>query len=239
MSIYSYLKSFISEETQKKYYPLKISVCKVFYFLGAPFRYLLTLQKLHNIKKRIRNKEVIRLNLGCGTDYKEGWINIDNNSDFNITKLDLNWDLSRGLPFPENSVDFIFNEHFLEHLSVEQGKVFLKSCLKVLKPGGVIRIAMPDLERTVAAYYDENWKENPALKKFNLTFIETRAEKINIAFRWWGHQWLYDYEELERRIREVDPSVTITKCSIGKSEYPDLCGLETRDESVLIAEIKK
>ncbi|MBR0190715.1 MAG: methyltransferase domain-containing protein [Thermoguttaceae bacterium] len=239
MSVYSYLKSFQSEETQKKYYPLKVSILKVFYFLVAPFRFFLTLHNLYKIKKRIHSKEVIKLNLGCGTDYKEGWINIDNNSDYNISKLDLNWNLSRGLPFPANSVDFIFNEHFLEHLSVEQGKVFLKSCLKVLKPGGVIRIAMPDLAKTVASYYDEHWKENPSLKKFNLTFIKTRAEKINISFRWWGHQWLYDYEELERRIREVDSSAIITKCNNGKSDYSELCGLETRDESILIVEVTK
>lgn len=181
----------------------------------------------------------IKLHIGCGTDYKEGWINIDNNSDQNITKLDLNWDLRNYLPFPSESIDFIFNEHFLEHLTVEQGKDAIREFLRVLKPGGVIRIAMPDLDVTVADFYNEDWKNLHVIKKFNLDFIQTRAELINISFRWWGHQWLYNYEELERRIREVDSRVTITQCELRKSEHPDLRNLETRDESTLIAEITR
>lgn len=182
---------------------------------------------------------LVKLNIGCGTDYKEGWINIDNNSDHNITRLDLNWDLRHYLPFPSGSVDFIFNEHFLEHLSVEQGKAAIREFLRVLKPGGVIRIAMPDLEDIVAFFYDKNWKDLPTLKRFSLTFVKTRAELININFRWWGHQWLYNYEELERRVHEVDPSIIIVKCEHNKSEIPTLCNLETRDESTLVVEITK
>ncbi|MDO4574085.1 MAG: methyltransferase domain-containing protein [Planctomycetia bacterium] len=181
----------------------------------------------------------IKLNVGCGTDYKPGWINLDNNSDHNIKQLDLNWDMRYYMPFPSESVDFIFNEHFLEHLTVEQGKSAIQEFLRILKPGGVLRIAMPDLENTVKAYYDEDWRNSPTLKKFGLTFIQTRAERINIGFRWWGHQWLYDWEELERRIREVSETVQITRCALRQSEYPELRDLETREESVLIAEVRK
>jgi len=95
----------------------------------------------------IIQKGNIKLHLGCGTIYKEGWINIDNNSDKNIQKLDLDWDLRNSLPFPDNSVDFIFNEHFLEHLTVEEGIQAIKDFFRVLKPGGTMRIAMPDLEK--------------------------------------------------------------------------------------------
>lgn len=71
--------------------------------------------------KDILQKECIKLHIGCGTVYKEGWINIDNNSDNNIKKLDFMWDLRKPLPLPENSVDFIYNEHFLEHLTADEG----------------------------------------------------------------------------------------------------------------------
>jgi len=148
-------------------------------------------KKLHNDKniKKLIQKDLIKLHLGCGTIYKDGWINIDNNCDNNIQKLDLNWDLRTSLPFPDNSVDFIYNEHFLEHLTVEEGISAIKDFFRVLKNNGVMRIAMPDLERTVKAYFDENWKENnkALFEKFGLTFIQTRAERINISFRWWGH----------------------------------------------------
>ncbi len=188
---------------------------------------------------KYQNKQ-LKLNLGCGTDYKPDWINIDNNSYKNIKKLDINWDLSRGIPFENNSVDFIFNEHFLEHLTVEEGQTFLKDCKRVLKKGGVLRISMPDLENTVKDYFNPNWKEEKKdfYKKFGLDFIKTRAEKINISFRWWGHKWLYDGEELERRLKEAGFN-NIKFCNLRESEYPDLRNLETRNESTLIAEVIK
>src|SRR5690349_5178775 len=102
--------------------------------------------------KKLLDRKVVKLNIGCGTDYKKGWINIDNNSDQNIEKLDLNWDLRYPLPFPENSVDFIFNEHFMEHLTVEEGIHANKDFLRVLKKGGILRIATPDLENVVDHY---------------------------------------------------------------------------------------
>ena len=45
-------------------------------------------------------------------------------SDNNIKKLDFMWDLRKPLPLPENSVDFIYNEHFLEHLTADEGGGF-------------------------------------------------------------------------------------------------------------------
>lgn len=167
-------------------------------------------------------------------------MNIDNNSDHNIQKLDLDWDLRQPLPLPDNSVDFIFNEHFLDHLTVEEGQKSIKDFMRVLKPNGVMRIAMPDLANTVKAYYDENWKENSReyFQKFGLTFIQTRAELINIGFRWWGHKWLYDFEELYRRLREAG-CVNIKRGNLRESEHQELRNLETRDESTLIAEVVK
>ena len=196
-----------------------------------------------NVQIDIRNlvpEGFIKLHLGCGTVYKDGWINIDNNSDNNIQKLDINWDLRKPLPFPDNSVDFIYNEHFLEHLTVEEGQKSLKDFYRVLKIGGVMRIAMPDLERTVAAYSDMNWKENSkeAFEKFGLTFIQTRAERINIGFRWWGHQWLYDWEELERRLKEAGCE-QIKRCTIFESDHEELKNLESRKESILVVEVTK
>ena len=183
-------------------------------------------------------KGSVKLNLGCGTDYKKGWINIDNNSDNNIEKLDLNWDLTKPLPFKDNSVDFIFNEHFIEHLTVEEGQAAVKDMMRVLKPGGVIRIATPDLEVTVDKYLHTPIDKDPTLKTFGLEWIETRAERINVVFRRWGHKWLYDWEELERRLKEAG-CTKIKRCALGKSRHPELRNLEIRDESRLIAEVTK
>lgn len=192
------------------------------------------------VSKKIKNNEKIMLHLGCGTIYKEGWINIDNNSDDNICKLDLNWDLRFPLPFADNSVDFIYNEHFLEHLTAEEGQRAIKDFMRVLKLEGVMRMAMPDLKDTIKMYLDNNWKETNKefLEKFGLTGIQTKAEMLNVNFRWWGHKWLYDWEELERRLKDVG-ATQIKKCEIFKSDYCELNDLETRNESTLVVEFKK
>lgn len=185
--------------------------------------------------------KLLKLHVGCGTIYLPGWVNIDNNSDSNIERLDLNYDIRYPLPFPDGSVDFIFNEHFLEHLTVEEGQRVIKEFLRVLTPsrgGGVLRIAMPDLKSTIAAYNDPDWKEQPDIKRFHLDFIQTRAELLNISFRWWGHQWLYDWEELERRLREAGGQ-TIERCAHSESRHPELRNLENRAASTLIAEVVK
>lgn len=190
------------------------------------------------VKQLLEREGDIKLNVGCGTDYKDGWINIDNNSDANIEKLDLNWDLRHPLPFPENSVDYIFNEHFIEHLTVEEGQAAIKDLMRVLKPGGVMRIATPDLEVTVDKYINLSLEEDSAIKKFNLEFIKTRAERINVGFRYWGHKWIYDWEELSRRLREAG-CMKVKRVELRESKHIALRNLETRDESTLIAEITK
>lgn len=183
-------------------------------------------------------KGPIMLNVGCGTDYKKGWINIDNNTDHNIEKLDLNWDLRNPLPFSDESVDYIFNEHFMEHLTPEEGINANRDFLRVLKKGGVLRIAMPNLKDSVALYMDKNWRKHPVLKGHSLESIKTAAELINMSFRWWDHKWLYDWEELERRLKEAGAK-KIKQAKLGSSKHEQLNDLETRGESTLIAEVTK
>lgn len=207
------------------------------YIQQYPYLYKELILQLSTLLKK---QTPLKLHLGCGTVYKEGWVNVDNNSDNNISKLDLNWDMRKPLPFPDNSVCFIFNEHFLEHLTVEEGQIALKDFMRVLKKGGIMRIAMPDLKDTIANYLNENYftENETSLKKYGLTFIKTSAELINIGFRAWGHKWLYDWEELERRLREAG-CTHIEKCTIQKSNFLNLQDLENRPESTLIAEIRK
>jgi predicted SAM-dependent methyltransferase len=190
------------------------------------------------VQSLVDTHPTVMLNVGCGTDYKEGWINIDNNSDDNIEKLDLNWDLRNPLPFPDGSVDYIFNEHFMEHLTPEESQRANEDFMRVLKKGGVLRIAMPDLEGAVEIYMDKKWRNRPIIKNHNMQFVKTRAELLNMNFRWWGHMWLYDWEELERRLKEAGCR-NLKRAEHSKSKHKELNGLETREESVLIAEVTK
>jgi predicted SAM-dependent methyltransferase len=194
--------------------------------------------KIDNVGKFFKKNKIVKLNIGCGTDYKKGWLNIDNNSDDNIDKLDLNWDLREKLPFDDESVDFIYSEHFFEHLTPEEGKKTIKDLMDLVKPGGVMRIAMPDLEVVVNTYLNVPLDKDPVIAAHKMDFIKTRAEWMNMTFSWWGHKWIYDYEELQRRLEEIGYT-NVKRCKIYESEHPELRGIETRIESYLIAEVTK
>src|SRR5262249_6671256 len=66
----------------------------------------------------------------------------------------LSWNIRSGLPFDDNSMDVVYHSHVLEHLTPKEGKAFLGEGHRVLDGGGTIRIVVPDLELTVAAYLD-------------------------------------------------------------------------------------
>ncbi len=90
----------------------------------------------------------LKLHLGCGQNRIDGWVNIDLLS----TAADLPWDLRNGLPFPANSVAAVFHEHLLEHLPFPAAVAFLRECYRVLQPGGVMRVAVPDFGRFARDY---------------------------------------------------------------------------------------
>lgn len=92
------------------------------------------------------------LNLGCGQKYHKDWINIDfiSNSDNVIPH-----NLLEGIPLENKSVNVVYHSHVLEHFSKIDGLNFVKECFRVLKPSGIIRIAVPDLE-TIAKEYLKN-----------------------------------------------------------------------------------
>lgn len=172
------------------------------------------------------------LHVGCGKNRLAGWINADVHPGTDLIVF-----LERRLPFFANSLRRIFMEHVLEHVPFSTGVFFLREARRVLMPGGVIRIAMPDLDDLIDGYQNDwrrfDWVNWPAHH-----FIQTRAEMINIAFRWWGHQHLYNREELERALHDAGFRQYSFR-QPGESDFPDLCGLETRPESTLIVDAVK
>jgi predicted SAM-dependent methyltransferase len=177
----------------------------------------------------------IKANVGCGQEPFQGWANIDLESN---SRADIIWDVTDGLPFGNDSCAFIYCEHFLEHLPVQDGLRFLTECHRCLQKGGVVRTGMPSAEELVRNYYENDWAKQPWLEKYGFAWIKTRAEYINICFREWGHQWLYDLEELERRLREAGFD-KIKKAKWGESEHLEFRNRETRKETLLICEATK
>jgi len=177
----------------------------------------------------------LKVNVGCGQEPFQGWVNLDLDPG---AKADILWDIKDGLPFDNDSCAFIYSEHFLEHIPVVDGVRFLAECHRSLHPGGVVRIGMPSLQEVVRQYYENDWATQPWLEKYGYTWIKTRAEFININFREWEHQWLYDAEELERRLKEAS-FTRIESAKWGDSKYSELRNRETRPETLLIVEATK
>ncbi len=91
------------------------------------------------------------LNLGCGARFHPAWTNVDfAASDAAV----ISHDLRKGIPFPDETFDVVYHSHLLEHLPRSQAPAFLRECHRVLRPGGIHRVAVPDLERTTRVYLD-------------------------------------------------------------------------------------
>lgn len=83
------------------------------------------------------------VNLGCGSRYRPDWTNID------IVSCGpgvIAHDLNKGIPLPDASCDVVYHSNLLEHLQQADALPFLRENYRVLKPGGILRIAVPDLE---------------------------------------------------------------------------------------------
>jgi predicted SAM-dependent methyltransferase len=177
-----------------------------------------------------------RIHLGCGRIRFDGWVNID--GDPSISTPDVIWDVGRGIPVPDASCELVYSEHLLEHLKVEDGVALLRECWRVLAPGGRLRFAMPSLDSILERCAAGQWRDQDWLTWPDHQFIQTKAEMLNIVFRWWGHQWIYDAEEFHRRLREAG-FTTIHDAAWGESAVPELRNRETRKDSLLICEAEK
>jgi len=118
-----------------------------------------------------------KLHLGCGLVSPTGWLNVDGSWNAKLAKrpmirkalvtlgvvgqeaLDVGWsrdlfihDVRKPLPWPDGSFRAVYTSHLLEHLYFETARTLLRECRRVLKPGGVLRVVVPDLEDIVRAY---------------------------------------------------------------------------------------
>lgn len=143
----------------------------------------------------------LKLNIGCGANLKEDWISIDLSPE-----ADLQLDVREPLPFPDNSAKLIYSEHFLEHLEYPDEAInFLKESFRVLSPGGLFGVGVPDTEWPLVCYAegDETYFEM-ARERWHPSWCDTRIHHINYHFRQGGeHKYAYDFETLARVLAEV------------------------------------
>jgi predicted SAM-dependent methyltransferase len=113
------------------------------------------------------------LNLGCGATYSVDWTNIDFVSGSPHVRAH---NLLKGIPFPDQSFELVYHSHVLEHFPKAEAPVFIAECYRVLKPGGIIRVAIPDLEQIALNYIrymnDAFERKAGAEQKYDWTMLE-------------------------------------------------------------------
>jgi predicted SAM-dependent methyltransferase len=156
-------------------------------------------QRLHkaSVKKvtRLASTTKHRLNLACGPNRKEDWINID------LTDgVDLKLDLRERLPFSAESVEVIYSAHFFEHLNYPSEVLsFLRECYRVLIPGGSFSVGVPDAEPLLIAYANRDEQEFKFIRqmRWHPEWCDTPMHHVNYLFRQGDeHKYAYDCETL-------------------------------------------
>ena len=109
-------------------------------------------------------------------------------------------DATKKLPFDNNEVQYIYSSHMLEHLSKESAKKFLKECLRILSPGGVLRISLPDLRKMIDSYLTQGDADAFIEDLYMIPPpIETPLDKLKlILIGYRHHQWMYDSKSLSK-----------------------------------------
>jgi predicted SAM-dependent methyltransferase len=183
--------------------------------------------------RRLRYMRPLRLNLGCGTLAMPAWVNID----LVGLPVDLAWNLSRPLPFPDNSVDAIFHEHVLEHLSASDGYALLRECHRVLRSGGVMRVVLPDASLYIRSYCEPSHGFLNSWRHINERGLPPLLG-LQEEFYNFGHKTIYDFETLAFFCKAVGFAV-IEARNFGNSRLQPVPDSEWRKTDSLYAEMVK
>jgi predicted SAM-dependent methyltransferase len=151
--------------------------------------------------RRLEGAQDLRVHLGCGADVRPGWVNIDVGAPPG-DGLVIRHDLRRGLPLPSESCALIYSSHFFEHLEYRAGVRLMRDCHRALRPGGVLRFALPNFRALFEAYVqgDANYLElidhRQALPDRE-PGTETLVDGVNYGVYQFGeHKTIYDEEKL-------------------------------------------
>lgn len=207
---------------------------------------------------------VIRLNLGCGVHAPEGWTNIDRTPNLLLRRAPLvksllrrmrvldsahmvEWpasvvrhDVRRRFPYSDASVDAIYSSHTLEHLYLDDARRVLEECQRVLRPGGILRLALPDAGMWARDLLDGVTfsAECPGLE-FNARLAAHPFHPPSARRRLLGlvgsptHRW-QPTEDLVVWLFESAGFVDVTRRTFREGSLPDLASVEVREESLFV-----
>ena len=186
------------------------------------------------IKNYFKSQQINKIHLGSDVSKVEGWLCSDLAP---RASGSIYLDVSKKFPFKDESVHYIYSEHMIEHLVLEQAAFMLKECYRVLKPGGKIRLATPDFTRIMDLNINPTSKINSEyIKWISTNFLNKSAnfdsiEVVNQLFHGWKHQFLYDQAYLSKMLN-MNGFTQIKVCAYSHSEDENFRNLETHHLNV-------
>jgi predicted SAM-dependent methyltransferase len=179
------------------------------------------------IKQYFQAHQKRKLQLGSGHNNPVGWLNSNYYPKSNKV---LHVDATKRYPFNNNTFDFVYSEHMIEHIPYAMGLKMLTECYRVLKPQGKLRVVTPDFI-FLQGLYNKNKTDiqNRYIEGNTKMFIKDAPYLadifvINNFHRDWGHQFIYDAETL-RKSFEAAGFINIVQCTLNESEHAELRNL--------------
>lgn len=136
-------------------------------------------------------------------------------------------DITKRLPFPDGIAQHVYLSHVLEHFYLAEGTRILREIARVLRPGGTVRICVPDLEHVVGLY-------RQGLRREAVSYFYTDAEAPALR----THRYMYDETLLRDSLVNVGFS-NVTRCAFQQGGVPDLPLLDNRPEETLYMEASR
>jgi len=142
-------------------------------------------------------------------------------------------DARESLPFATGSLDWVYAEHFIEHVPLADAISWLAEVRRVLAPNGVVRLTTPDLRRYVESYLspDGGFFGTHRDRLYEVgarpRMPERRAFMMNLVFNYWGHRWIYDREELAYALGEAGFAAgAVRTCAFREGARPEMAQLD-------------
>jgi predicted SAM-dependent methyltransferase len=173
------------------------------------------------------------MNLGSADDRIPGYVAVD----FFSPNVGYGADLRYPLLIDDAVFDGIFTEHTLEHLNYTEVARILAECRRILKPGGIIRIVVPDLSIFVEHYVSNNeswfrdW-EREVLQPRGRSMI-SRMEALSFVTQEYGHRSAWDFETMEKFLARAGFSEIHKRAFHEGSDPLLLQDKDTRDRTIL------
>lgn len=169
----------------------------------------------------------VRLHLGCGPRYLEGWINVDILPQKPMPDVLL--DLTRDLPLPDACVDYMFSETMIDTMGLEKTQHFISECYRCLKPGGMFRLLAGDLHSFVMAYLNRSQRDFDWYQK-NFA-CKSYAEMLQLGLHTiGGNEFIFDEELLTQILQSA--GLKVERSNFNASKNPMFHNIELRNNEV-------